>query len=113
MDELLTADTAAWTATVFFGLLVVRLWSSIPQLLDKWLAFRTAKAAEKAADWTRIRDEVIRLSEAEERCRRELADVTRRLAEIEGYELGRGKARQDAANIVALDRLQNDTKEGK
>jgi len=111
ISQLLSVAGAAWTATLIFALLAARVWSSLPHLLDKWLAFRTARAAEKAADWTRLRDELIRLSEAESRCRRELADVTHELAEVtqrlailEGYNIGRGQADQLAQMIVSSER---------
>lgn len=105
--QIFSVEGAAWTSTLALILLVARLWNGAPAMLDRWLAWRAAKAAEKAADWSRLRDEVIRLSEAEHRCRNELADVTRRLATLEGYNIGRGKAVQEASTIVAVDRLEN------
>lgn len=114
MDELaklLTPGTAAWGATTILALVVMRLWSSLPQLLDKWLAFRSAKSAERAADWTRLRDEVIRLGAGEARCRQELADVTRRLAQLEGFAAGRGEARQEAAIIESARRIVDRSEE--
>lgn len=53
-----------------------------------------------------------RLEEAEERCRRELADAQRRLSALEGYEHGQGKARQEAAQIVAIERLESRKQDG-
>ncbi len=108
---------AAWTATIFIGFLVMRLWSSSPAMFQQWIEYKKAKASEKAADWTRLRDENKRIDErcqrletAEERCRNELILVKERLAVLEGYEIGQGKSRQEAANIVAQERIEMDRK---
>jgi hypothetical protein len=112
-------EGAAWTATAFIGLLVVRVWNGSPAMFAQWIAYRRAKAEERASDWTRLRNDNARLDErcqrleiAEERCREELANVKARVCALEGYELGKGKARQDAAGIVAVERLEAD-REGK
>lgn len=80
---------------------------------------RKAIAAEKEADWTRIRAEVTRyvdrlaaVERHDEECQRQLNEALRRLAEVEGYMMGQGKARQDAATIVATERLLDRDKEG-
>lgn len=74
---------------------------------------RRDAAAERAGDFTRIRDEVDRLDkrvrrlEAEnEECHSNLADATRRIAELEGYNLGKGEAREHAQLIVSADRQE-------
>jgi Tfp pilus assembly protein PilN len=118
LERFFTITGAAWTATGFIGLLVIRMWSGAPAVFAQWVAYRRAKAEERSADWTRLRDENARLDGrcqrleiAEEKCRDELADVKQRLSALEGYELGKGKARQDAANIVAIERLQDEKKD--
>jgi hypothetical protein len=105
LREILSATSAAWATFLVICLLVWRMWNGAPQWLDRWLEWQKIKNAKKAADWDRLRDEIIRLSEGEQRCRQELADVTRRLAILEGYEIGRGRADQEAARIVAVERL--------
>ena len=104
LQQVFSASGAAWTSTAILFLLVVRMWNGAPALLDRWLAWRAAKAAEKAADWARLREEVTRLADAEKTCRRELADVTKRLATLEGYNIGRGQAAQEAQRIVSEER---------
>ena len=81
-------------------------------MFQQWIAYRRARAEERAADWIRLREEISRLSEAEERCRqdyRELhnqhMDVIERLRALEGYMAGQGRAAQEAAGIVAIERL--------
>lgn len=110
LRQIFSIPTAAWTGVALLALFIWRMWNGSPAMFQQWIEYRKAKAAEKAADWTRLRDEAIRLGEAEERCRRELVDVVRRLAELEGFMMGKGKARQDAANIVALERLEQEKK---
>jgi hypothetical protein len=66
---------------------------------------------ERGAVWDRIMAEnarldarCIRLEEAEERCRNELADVKGRLSALEGYKQGEGDALQAAQRIVSAER---------
>lgn len=75
------------------------------------------------AEWQKLNgaqsDEIQRLDErcqrleaAEERCRADLSDALKRLSALEGYEHGQGKARQEAAQIVAIERLESRGKDG-
>lgn len=119
LARIFTLEGAAWASTFLIAVLVVRLWSGSPAMFAQWIEYRRAKAAERAADWTRLRDENKRLDErcrrlevAEERCRDELGEVKTRLSTLEGYELGRGKAAQEASNIVAIERLEADKRKG-
>lgn len=97
---------------MLFGLLVLRMWNGAPAMFAQWIAYRRAKAEEKAADWSRLRDHCTFLIEAEERCRVELNEVKGRLASLEGWMAGQGQARQEAAGVVALDRLKDKPKQG-
>lgn len=60
----------------------------------------------------RLAERCQRLEGAEERCRTDLADALKRLSALEGYELGQGKARQEASQIVAIERLESEKKIG-
>jgi hypothetical protein len=111
LDQIFSVPTAAWTSTALFGLFVWRMWNGAPAMFAQWIAYKRAKAEEKAADWSRLRDHCNFLMDAEERCRSELNEVKSRLATLEGYMAGQGAARQEAAGVVALDRLK-DKKEG-
>lgn len=77
------------------------------KVMDQWEKLNGSLAAENK----RLGERCQRLEEAEGKCREQLAAVEKRLAILEGYEIGRGKAQQDAANIVAIERL-TDRKEG-
>lgn len=131
-------DTELWQVLATIGavgttgsviLLVIRVWNGIPKFMEQWLALRAAKAAEKAADWSRMRDllndqgnilkgqgneitrlgeEVKRSREAERNCEEELADKERRIATLEGLNMGRGQARQEAAIIESAKRIVDD-----
>lgn len=103
--DILSVEGAAWTGTLVLALFVLRMWNGAPAMFEQWISYRRAKAEEKAADWSRLRDHCNFLIEAEERCRAELGDVERRLAKLEGYAEGQGNARQEAAGIVAIERL--------
>lgn len=106
--DILSVEGAAWTGTLVLALFVLRMWNGAPAMFEQWISYRRAKAEEKAADWSRLRDHCNFLIEAEERCRAELGDVERRLAKLEGYAEGQGNARQEAAGIVAIERLGQD-----
>ena len=100
---------------------LVKVW---PLVKAQLTAARTADDAIVGNQWKRFQDEIKRLvervvtvedkcaklEESEERCREELADAKGRIAELEGYNIGSGSARQDAARIVAVDRLDKDAK---
>lgn len=109
--DIFSIEGAAWTSTLFIALLVLRIWNGAPAMFQQWIAYRRAKAEEKAADWSRLRDHCSFLMEAEERCRSELNEVKSRLATLEGYMAGQGRASQEAAGVVALERMnRNDRK---
>jgi GH24 family phage-related lysozyme (muramidase) len=120
ISQLFNTGTAAWAAVLILALFVARLWSGAPALFAQWIAYRAAKAAERSADWDRRSEELTRLDQrcrrletAEERCRTELADMTQRVAALEGYNIGKGKARNDAQLIVSAERQIDADKKGK
>lgn len=129
LKQIFSIQSAAWAVVALIFLLIVRMWNGAPAMLETWILWRQSKAAEKASDWHRLRDEIRRLSEAEERCRsdfanlhrkhmelhQEYADISRRVAELEGWQTGQGRASQEAAGVVALERMDRNKKppEGK
>ena len=106
LKQILSIESAAWVAVAFFFVFIVRMWNGGPAMFQQWIAYKRAKAEEKASDWSRLRDHCSFLMEAEERCRTELNEVKSRLATLEGYMAGQGKASQEAAGVVALERLR-------
>src|SRR5574341_58763 len=126
--DILTAAGATGSFAVLC-LLAARIWSGLPNFMDRWLALKAARAAEKAADWTRMRDllkdqggEIHRLSEAEKQCRADYAelhgefmDLSKEVATLRGevatrvgYQIGRGEAAQDVTIIESSKRLSKD-----
>ena len=119
-------STENTTLGIFFVvcLFVWRMWHSGPAVGETWILWQQTKAAQKVSDWSRLRDEIRRLSEAEVRCRKdyddlhrkhmelhqEYADLGRRVAELEGYNVGQGRASQEAAGIVAIERMKGKDK---
>lgn len=77
-------------------------------VLAEWQKLNGAQSEEIR----RLAERCQRLEGAEEKCRSDLADAQRRLSVLEGYEHGQGKARQEAAGIVAIERLESRKKDG-
>lgn len=114
LSNIFNAATGVWALVAMVFVALFRVW---PLIMDKLNEQRRDGAAEKAADWTRLRDEVNRLSEAEKQCRRDYAelhrqhmDVIERLTSLEGYMAGQGKASQEAAGVIALERVERNHK---
>ena len=103
--EIFSLESAAWIAVALLFLFVVRMWNGAPAMFEQWIAYKRAKAEEKSSDWSRLRDHCAFLMKAEETCRSELNEVKGRLATLEGYMAGQGKASQEAAGVIALERL--------
>lgn len=140
LQQILSLKNAAWAAVALLALFILRMWNGAPAVFAQWVAWRhsvaEAKAAErrqaaeeKAADWTRLREEIARLSESEKQCRRDydalhkqlieteqkfikveqthaeqVSELRAEIAELRGYLVGQGKAAQEAAGIVAMER---------
>lgn len=107
VKDLFSVESASWASFAVLCLLVARVWNGSPAMFAQWLAYKRAKAEEKAAAYNQLRDHCNFLMDAEERCRTELNEVKSRLAALEGYMAGQGKASQEAAGIVAIERLRD------
>lgn len=92
-----------WVVALALSAVILK---SGPAFMARWNERLRDKAAEKASDWTRLRGEIDRHTEEIKQLKAENLECHRRLAALEGYNDGRGKAAQDAAGIVALERLQ-------
>ena len=97
-----------WLAFIGLAVLAIRFFPSWKQ---RWTEARTADDAIVGNQWSRLTGEINRLDGrvkhleiSEERCRIELADAKNRIAELEGYNMGQGKARQEAQAIVSTER---------
>lgn len=114
--DILTAAGATGSFAVLC-LLAARIWSGLPNFMDRWLALKAARAAEKAADWSRLRDlchdhgeEITRLNsrcdflQAEvDECRQREAEWMHRAIKAEAASEGMGEARNTAQRIVSAE----------
>lgn len=120
LKQIFSLESAAWIVVALIFLLVVRMWNGAPALLEQWILYKQTKAAEKLSDWNRLRDEIKRLSDSEQQCRRDFQqlhrdylDLRNELADLRGYLAGQGRASQEAAGIVAIERLGRDDKKSR
>jgi hypothetical protein len=120
VSQLFSTSSAAWTAVLILALFVARLWSGAPAILDKWLAWRAAKAAERTAYWDRLLAEIRRLDERcdhlqveVDACREREGEWMRRAIAAEAYHIGEGEALQTAQRIVSIERQIDADKKGK
>lgn len=99
-------------------------WKRLRDEIERRDAQMDAQDARHAAEIARLDARCERLETAEQGCRAELAEnkaelaaAKARIGELEGFMMGQGKARNDAAAIVASDRLarreeEEDAKKG-
>lgn len=95
-----------WTP-LYVGMLAVAVaaWRVLPGVMERINERSRDRASIEAAQFERMDARLQRLEASEERCRADLAQAAHRIAELEGYMMGQGQARQEAANIVAVERL--------
>lgn len=105
---LMSPAPPAWAASLVFATLVFKFY---PLWKQRWTEARTAEDAITGHQWTRLTGEITRLDaeikmlkQSEQNCREELADAKSRIAELEGYNIGQGKALQEAQRIVSTER---------
>lgn len=115
ISQVFSAETGVWTLV---ALAVIALFKTWPLILARINESNRDKAAEKAGDWTRLREEVERLArrvEALERkvdeCEAERDEALRRavtaeteLIRLQAYEHGRGEGLQTAQVILSSER---------
>lgn len=92
-----------WAFLLFYVVRSVKDW---PGVMQRWNERVRDRAEIDGDQYRRMDARMQRLEKAEEKCRYDLADAERRIAELEGYNIGRGKADQEAAAIVAAERLR-------
>lgn len=106
-----------WLVALIYGIRSFKDW---PGIMERWNERRRDAAQIEADHYARLDARSQRLEErcdrlevSEEECRRELSAAKGRIAELEGYNIGRGSAQQEAAGIVAVERLADRKKEDK
>lgn len=110
-----SAAPPAYALLLGCAVLAVRFF---PVWKQKWTEARTADDAIVGNQWKRFQEEIKRLDERcgrleerEEECQKKLGEAIHRIAELEGYDEGQGRARQEAQGVVSLDRLAQQPKE--
>ncbi len=113
-DRIFSVATAAWTAVV---MLAVRLFHTWPLYMDRLNERKRDAASEKAGDWDRIRADRNywhdKAQEYQQQLTEERAEKIKYMARAvtaEAHLEGRGRARQEAAAIVAIERLSDAAK---
>lgn len=123
VSDIFSLTSAAWSGVLVLGIIAWRLWNGLPAVMAQWVAWRQAKLAAQLArekaineakdtDWTRLRDEVGRLSGRVETLEREVAachdrefEWMSRALRAEAINQGQGEVRQAAAAASAEVRL--------
>lgn len=126
LSQILNPTTGTFTIAGLIALGLWRFWNGLPAVMAQWIAWRQTVASQKLAreqqihdakheDWTRLRDEVSRidnrckaLEEENHECRQNLAAAIHRIAQLEGYQLGRGQAAQEAQRFESTQRIVDD-----
>jgi hypothetical protein len=107
LGKIFNVATAAWTAVL---MLAVRLFHTWPNIQARQNERKRDAAAEKAGDWDRLRDENKRLHTMLAKCEAERIEWMGRAVTSESVLQGLGYARQQAAQIIAVERLEEAAK---
>lgn len=98
---LLQPATPLYLALVFLVGYGVKIY---PLVLERINEARRDKAAIDHGLYERLAARCEKLETSEQKCRADLADAVKRIAELEGYMIGTGAAKQDAQRIVSTER---------
>lgn len=105
LASLFSVESGVWAIAVILALLVARIWNSVPALVGRWIEFRKLKAAERGADWRRLREERNHYHDLLRECEQERALLQHRAVTAEAALQGYGDVRQAAAAAAAEVRL--------
>lgn len=105
LTQILSIRNGVWVAAALVALGVIRLWHALPAIMERLNERRRDRAAIEGDQYERMDARLQRLEQSEEECQHKLVDALRRIAELEGYNIGQGMARQEAAVIVATERI--------
>ena len=107
--QIFSVGTAAWALVAMLGVALFAAWPRIMEQLNKG---KVDRASIEAGQYERMDARLQRLEVAEEKCRADLADARGRIAELEGYLMGRGEAMQTAQRMLSAARV-TDAKKAK
>ena len=121
LGHIFSVASAAWAFVCINAVALFKMWPAIMARINE----RKRDAhVEKSSDWQRLRDEIKRLDaridallgrcdelqHEVDACRQREHEWMRRAIAAEAFQLGQGEARQDAANIVAVERIVDPNK---
>lgn len=109
MDEsvfgkIFSAASGVWALVVMVAVALFRAW---PNIMERINERRRDRATEEAGDWQRLREERDRLRCLLTVCEKERIEWMHRAVTAEATLQGYGEAKQRAAEIAALDRLED------
>lgn len=90
-----------WIWVCLYGLRTVKEW---PNIMARRNEAKRDAAQIAGGMLDRLDKRIQFLEAAEEECRAELASAKGRIAELEGYNIGRGEAKQDAQRMLSAER---------
>lgn len=112
INDILSIRNGVWSLVALFVVGMWRGWAGLPAVMQQWIARRQAIAAEKDAEWKRLRDEVVRidgrcdfLQREVDECREREGKWMSRALTAEAIVQGHGEVRQAAAAASAEARL--------
>lgn len=108
LSQIFSATTGVWALVSVVLVALIKAW---PAIQDKVNQARLTRASIDDGAYKRMDDRIRRLEIREEECQIQLSDALRRIAAMEGYNAGLGRAHQEAAGVVALDRLEQGAKD--
>lgn len=103
-NKVFSAASAAWAIVLLNAVALFKAWPAIMERLNER---KRDRAAIEAGQYERMDARMQRLEKREEECQQRLTEALHRIGEIEGYMMGQGKAHQEAATIVAIERLSD------
>lgn len=122
-NKIFSAASGVWALVAMAAVALFRAWPSIMERINER---RRDNAVEKAGDWSRLRDEVERLSlrivALEKKIREYESDIERwrvralyaeaEVIRYEAYHQGEGDAKQAAQNILSAERTKDKKDKG-
>jgi superfamily II RNA helicase len=85
LAQILSIRNGVWAAAALIALGVFRLWHALPAIMERLNERRRDTAAERAADWTRLRDRLETVEAKHEKCERDLmAEREQRHKDVSG-----------------------------
>lgn len=109
LAQLFSVGTAAWAVVAMLGVALFAAW---PRIMERRNESKRDRAAIEGSQYERMDARMQRLEQREEECQRQLTDALKRIATLEGFQVGRGEGHNEAQMILSSER-QADAKKAK